>query len=166
MVRSGQLDVAEQLDEAGTLRRDAALGVVGALLPRADQQRPTDGAVHHHLVALERRGLHLAVLVGQPVIDSLADGRCGAFVDIASLGELAEQFGLVCLGVLFPVLGAADALARLGIAEIHIPLPIGGNGAALQLTAASGRGDGDVVDYRFMSFFSPARKTRRSNRHN
>ena len=36
----GQLYVAEQLDEAGSLRRDAALGVVGPFLPRADQQRP------------------------------------------------------------------------------------------------------------------------------
>ena len=87
----GQLDVAEQLDEAGTLRRDAALGVVGALLLRADQQWPTDRAVRHHLVALEGRGLHLAVLVGQPVVDRLGDGRRGALVDIAAFGDLDEQ---------------------------------------------------------------------------
>ena len=128
----GQLDVAEQLDEAGTLRRDAGLGVVGAFLPGADQQRPTDGAVRHHLVALQRRGLHLAVLVGQPVVDRLGDGRCGAFVDIAALGDLDEQSGSERLGVLLAIEGTAAALPGDRVLVFAIPLRIGGDGAALE----------------------------------
>lgn len=120
----GELDVAQKLEEACALRYNAALGVVRPLLPRADQQRATDRAVRHHLIALQRGGLDLPLLVGKPMIDGLANGRGRPLVDVAALSDLHEQGVPEGLGVFLLVEGAAATLARLRIAILAVILRV------------------------------------------
>lgn len=140
----GELDVTQELDEASAFRRDAALGVVGALLPRADQQRATDCAVRHDLIALQRRRLDLPFLVGKPMVEGLGNSRGRPLVDVRSFGEFTQKFVAARLRVLFAIKRAANTLTGLGVAPVDIPLRIGGHGAVRQLTAALGGGNGDV----------------------
>jgi hypothetical protein len=119
----------------GTFRRDPRLGEVGALLLGANKQRATDGAVRHHLVAFQRRRLHLAVLIGKPMIDRLSDGRSGAFVDIAALGDLDEQGRSEDLSVLLAIEGTTATLLCDRVFVLAIPLWIGRKGTTFEPSA-------------------------------
>ena len=123
------------MDELGTLWFHLSRGEFRALLRRPFEQRTGD-AVADHAIAGEGSSLHLAGLLGEPMVDCLGDGRDRAGLDESAGADLEDQGGLALLRFLLAFEKLLAALASLGVAVIDDVAQLLDGGAVLQLALA------------------------------